>query len=226
TIEGGDREGIGVELNENEVIQKSANTGVKKEMMNIGHSYQNSIEVRRKEEGEWYMKRVKGGNVGGNFDPGGSYCQIGIMAGKVNAYWCGIMGNSSNFRRKEFRPKQVLIFNAATSQVVKKSVKMELNQSKEKIELKELAKNLKNLTKEVTLYLPLWSKPLIFDSGGMFVGRSKELNFQLFSFITVGVVPIEFVLSSKALQFFSVPLIKQSLQYLHWLPNLTKKHLK
>ncbi|RIB28183.1 kinase-like domain-containing protein [Gigaspora rosea] len=85
------------------------------------------------------------------------------------------MGDSSKFRREEFGPEQVLTFNATAGQVVKGSVKMELNQSKEKMELKELAKNLKNLTKEVTLYLPLWSKPLIFDPGGMFIGRSKEL---------------------------------------------------
>ncbi|CAG8688451.1 6987_t:CDS:2, partial [Gigaspora rosea] len=195
----GDREGIGVESNENEVIQKSADIGVEEEMMNIGHCYRDGIEVGRKEKCEWYMKRVKGRNVGGNFDPRGTYCQSEIVAEKnclgsrsfaikvlkktcenwnrrVNACWYKIMGDSSKFRREEFGPEQVLTFNATAGQVVKGSVKMELNQSKEKMELKELAKNLKNLTKEVTLYLPLWSKPLIFDPGGMFIGRSKELS--------------------------------------------------
>ncbi|CAG8475583.1 17583_t:CDS:2, partial [Gigaspora rosea] len=76
----------------------------------------------------------------------GFFCQSGIVARKneekvlelypnpakdknpdiqnylgINAYWCGIMGDSSNFRREEFSLKQVLPFDATTGQVVKGS---------------------------------------------------------------------------------------------------------
>ncbi|CAG8470460.1 2595_t:CDS:2 [Gigaspora rosea] len=78
----GDREGIRVESNENEVIWKFADIGVEEEMMHVGCCYLNGIEIKRKGEYEWYVKGAKGWNAGGNFDPGGSYYQSGIVARK------------------------------------------------------------------------------------------------------------------------------------------------
>ncbi|RIB29151.1 hypothetical protein C2G38_2305905 [Gigaspora rosea] len=146
-----------------------------KDSSSVADCYRDEIGIKMEEPNVGY---AEDGNSSGQFDPDGLCCRNGIGPGKAYEYWEKVneflRQVDNNLSKDESITEKALIFDAASGQVIRGSMKMETEpKGKEKV---ELAKNSKNLTKEVALYLPLWSKPMSFNPGGMFVGRSKELK--------------------------------------------------
>ncbi|CAG8555625.1 2064_t:CDS:2 [Gigaspora margarita] len=108
----------------------------KKNLDYVGFCYQNGIVAKRdkKKMLESYLRPAKDKDPNiQDYLGNKSFAIIRLentcknWTQKVNACWCGIMGELSNSRKKEFRPEQVLTFNAATGRVVKESVKIKSN---------------------------------------------------------------------------------------------------